>query len=322
MAKRYFVEILNRSNDVERRQEVSGFPVRIGRAYDVDVLIDDPFVDPHHLEITQDQEGQLQAKDLGSQNGTSHLVGKKSTRLQGPVALGPDDRLRIGQSMLRIRPDSHVVPAALALPANEKQSPVSLLLAVFAVTLLSQVDDFYRPVDELVERMPGNALIIVSLLAIGSGIMALVGRAFSRRLDFYRHFLILSVSAAAVMLSLLMFDLVTFAFGLDKPVLIQMSVVSLLVAIALHHHLRLFVRVRRAALFGITLSISTALIFSPKILDKLSDSTSRSKDERASQVILPPEFLLTKGASVDDFLAQVDVARASAERLAAEKVKK
>ena len=109
-----WVEILSRHRDVAARFRITGPDVRIGRGYDNDVIVDDPYVAAQHLHVFRDETGQLVVEDLGSANGM-FLDGGKS-RL---ARLTVDGRqpIRIGQTYLRVRDLNHAVePERLARP--------------------------------------------------------------------------------------------------------------------------------------------------------------------------------------------------------------
>src|SRR3977135_4440944 len=81
-----WVEILSRHRDIAARFRIAGPEVRIGRGYDNDVIVDDPYVAARHLRIFRDERGQLVAEDLGSANGT-FLDGGRN-RLPTPIVDG------------------------------------------------------------------------------------------------------------------------------------------------------------------------------------------------------------------------------------------
>ncbi|MFF3862937.1 FHA domain-containing protein [Streptomyces sp. NPDC002209] len=77
--------------------------IRIGRSADADVPLDDPDVSRLHCAVTVMPDGRVAVADLDSTNGTSvdgAVVGAQ------PVALPPGALLRIGESTLRLAPDS------------------------------------------------------------------------------------------------------------------------------------------------------------------------------------------------------------------------
>ncbi|MDI9886170.1 FHA domain-containing protein [Streptomyces sp. HNM0645] len=88
--------------------------IRIGRAAEADVPLDDPDVSRLHCEVTVAEDGGVTVADLGSTNGTTldgTAVGRR------PVRLGPGALLRIGESTLRLA-------AAQASPDSGSGPPV------------------------------------------------------------------------------------------------------------------------------------------------------------------------------------------------------
>src|SRR6516225_4739158 len=100
-----WIEILSRHRDLATRFRVPGPEVLIGRGYDNDVIVDDPYVAARHLRLFRDGEGQLIAEDLGSTNGT-FVDGSKSRLAR--FAVDGQQPIRIGQTFLRVRESSHV----------------------------------------------------------------------------------------------------------------------------------------------------------------------------------------------------------------------
>jgi hypothetical protein len=82
----YFVEILARNGDVLHRHRLQQLPIRIGRGYDNDVILDDAHSAASHASIEMDEHSQLLLRDLGSKNG-SYNGGKRCS-----VALDGDTR--------------------------------------------------------------------------------------------------------------------------------------------------------------------------------------------------------------------------------------
>jgi pSer/pThr/pTyr-binding forkhead associated (FHA) protein len=94
-------------------------PVVIGRAPDVNLLLDDPQVSRHHARVTPQPDGSALVEDLGSSNGTfiNH------SELHAPARLDVGDDLLIGVTVLELRDAAAVarqtsavrpVPPALA----------------------------------------------------------------------------------------------------------------------------------------------------------------------------------------------------------------
>jgi hypothetical protein len=106
-----------------------GGQIRIGRATDADVPLDDPDVSRLHCAVTLTEDGRVTVADLGSTNGTT-LDGRDV----GPreVRLAPGALLRVGESALRLtQPGAHESALATApdgeghLRVARTQAPVT-----------------------------------------------------------------------------------------------------------------------------------------------------------------------------------------------------
>ncbi len=77
---------------------LSGRGLTLGRAGDVDVVLEDVYVSDEHAQILPD-DGGWSVRDLGSTNGT-FLNGAKVTR---PTPLAAGDQLRVGKTRIEVR---------------------------------------------------------------------------------------------------------------------------------------------------------------------------------------------------------------------------
>ncbi len=82
-----WIEVLSRHGDVGSRQRFTSTPITIGRAYDNDVVLDDPHVAAHHLRIVRSDAGVLTAEDLGSRNGLYLGRGRESAARSRSTAI-------------------------------------------------------------------------------------------------------------------------------------------------------------------------------------------------------------------------------------------
>lgn len=115
------IERLDRWGHVAESHYLEDDSVTVGRAYDCDYLLQDPYVDPHHLRIEPAASGGFLVTDLGSANGVCVSQGKKRQFVSDQqTALSAGDILHLGTTRLRlIDPAQAVEPA---LPLNELQS--------------------------------------------------------------------------------------------------------------------------------------------------------------------------------------------------------
>jgi pSer/pThr/pTyr-binding forkhead associated (FHA) protein len=104
-----WVEILARHHhEVATRYRFASTPITIGRAYDNDVVVDDPHVAAHHLRIARNDDGALIAEDLGSRNG---LYVDRERERRAEIVLDGEHELRIGATVLRVRTAAYAVSA-------------------------------------------------------------------------------------------------------------------------------------------------------------------------------------------------------------------
>ena len=83
-----WVEILSRHRDIAARFRIAAPEARIGRGYDNDVIIDDPYVAAQHLRVFRDEAGQLVAEDLGSATArfsTAAAIGSRASSLTANI---------------------------------------------------------------------------------------------------------------------------------------------------------------------------------------------------------------------------------------------
>ena len=64
MAAVMWIEVLARDGEVQLRSRIETPEARIGRAFDNDIVVNDPHVAPHHLRIFRGEDGELVAEDL------------------------------------------------------------------------------------------------------------------------------------------------------------------------------------------------------------------------------------------------------------------
>lgn len=137
------VELLSRDDKVINHYFVNKNTLSIGRAYDNDVRIDDPYVCPHHITFEEsilDDEPSIRICDNGSLNGV------KVNR--NPVVesqIGSSDIITIGRSRIRvfhhhkkISPTIHLSQLEEDIDWMSSRKVCAALLAVFCAMVATQ----------------------------------------------------------------------------------------------------------------------------------------------------------------------------------------
>lgn len=130
------IEVCNRQGKVTERLRVTGDRVRLGRAFDNDVILQDPHIEPYHAQLQRQADGQWLLVDLGSLNGTT--VRQKPVQQQ---LLPSGQSFQLVDQEVRMFDERHPVPPAQ--PINKAQRrlallghPLQLLLWVLCIAAL------------------------------------------------------------------------------------------------------------------------------------------------------------------------------------------
>ncbi len=91
-----------RTRGLSQYHRLEQFPVTVGRALDNDIILSDPAISPHHIQINQTEDGSLTVQNLSQENGT-FLEGNKLG--EGPVSLPVPAHLTLGGRKLNLLSD-------------------------------------------------------------------------------------------------------------------------------------------------------------------------------------------------------------------------
>ncbi|HZR76401.1 FHA domain-containing protein [Bradyrhizobium sp.] len=302
-----WVEILSRHRDVVSRTRIAGEAASIGRGYDNDVIIDDPYVAARHLRISRDEAGQLTAEDLGTANGIFLDGGKGPlTRL----AIDGDAPFRIGQTLLRVRDRDHAVePERKVIAERGALSTVmvaAMTVIVFAFIVLRvwlaqtgepRLSNYMTPM-----------LTMAGVLLVWVGIWALVSRLLAGRSQFLRN---LMIALVAVLVSLLYNEFAKYAaFGLTLPVPgdYEYAATWTILAAACFLHLRA-ISARGAWLKATIVVVVLVLAIGAQTLQR-SEAFSDIGRQTTARLMLPPEFRTVPLRTPDVFFKNVAGLRA------------
>lgn len=296
-----WVEILSRHRDITARFRITAPEARIGRGYDNDVIVDDPYVAAQHLRVFRNETGQLVAEDMGSANGT--FLDGGTNRLASIIVDGKHP-IRIGQTYLRVREFGHEVERERLARPELRMLPIALTMALGAAVLgitalvmwLSQTTEFRA--SSYVTPLLG---FIAGLLA-WVGVWALMSRIFSGQSRFLRHLLI---ALSGLLASLLYTQFAQFtAFALTWPTAVAYEYVAswTILAAACFFHLREVGRSRLLLKGAVVVTLLAAAI----ALQTLQQSEAFSNSGRRITVrrLLPPALRLAplrdEGAFFDE----------------------
>jgi FHA domain len=303
-----WIEILSRHRDVVSRVRISGQGASIGRGYDNDVIVDDPFVAPRHLRVMRDEAGKIVAEDLGSTNGT-FLDGSKSRIAR--LVIDGEKPLRIGQTLLRIRAPDYAVGPERIVPVERAILP-SFVIAALTVALLGFVALrvwLAQTGEPRLSNYLSPLLTITGMVLIWVGVWALISRILAGRSKFLRNLLIALVGYLA---TLIYNELARYAaFGLTWPVLSNYEYVAvwLILAVACFLHLR-EISATGLWLKGAIVTVILVLAIMAQTLQQ-SEAFSDAGRQNTVRLLLPPAFRSVPLRAPDAFFADVAGLKAS-----------
>ena len=227
------IELLARNGSVLERQRFLQTPVRIGRAYDNDLIIDDPYVAPHHA-ILEEQQGQLVLGSVDTRNG---IVAKKRSLDQ--VLMNGQTQVRLGHTRLRVRRADHPVADELRDATNHGWEGLTPALAGLGIAVLGCFSLEWLSGDSASKTIDliSGALVTLLLMAIWVGLWALVNRLFAGSARFGRH---LFIASLGLLLFLILQQLPgMLAYRLSWPALDRYNDLYLFAPVALTAYLHL-----------------------------------------------------------------------------------
>ncbi len=295
----FFVEVLARNGEVKLRQRVEVLPIRIGRGYDNDFILDDRHTSPHHAVIQTGTDGGLEIHDLGSRNGVVH---KGRRQLLTPV--DGNSIFRLGHTNLRVRPADFSVVDEVTDTTRHNWEGWPPALAGFAmlvgVTLASMWSSDTEKADAIRYFMALLGILGVGLL--WSGGWALANRLFEGQMRFGRHLFIAACGLLASEIVSLLIGIAAYALSLETLTRYDSHLEIAIAAGMVYFHLRTINpnHPRRIALVAVIVSM-----LGSGVMTLVHYQTSgQFADELYMSELLPPSLRVSSDKPVAQFLSE------------------
>ena len=236
----WVVEHLHRDGSVLARVPVpsadapaSSVDIRIGRALDNHLVLDDPHCAAHHARLEIGTDGSARLHDLGTTNGIVAVRNRRAAVHE----INSDAPYRLGQSLIRVR--SSTWPLA---PERSLSRRAAWPLALLGLVLVLGHGAWELWLRDVQEKSP-QYLYVLSGLAAGLGLWsamyAVFGRLVSGAERFFSHLAIASAGYLSGTLILDLLELLAFSTSWLWPMRITQPVVVLVTAMTVRYHLRL-----------------------------------------------------------------------------------
>jgi len=293
-----WVEVLARRRENVTRQRVEGDVITVGRAYDNDVVVDDPHVAPHHLRLLRSSDGSWSAEDLGTLNGT-FVTGVRHDHAQ----LDGETLLQVGQTGIRLRSSASAVPPELPLLRIKSRWPLAILClaAVLGLALLELwLEETGEPKLISYLMLPLSTAAVVMVWA---ALWSVLSRIFTGHAQYGRH---LFIACAGLLVYTAYGWLARVgAFALSLPPLTAYDFVATwpILAIVCFAHLRA-IGPSRLALKAVCMLLLAGLGIGVQSLSVIDTRTRSNQPTTALLTVLePPALRLVPPQTQDAFFS-------------------
>lgn len=313
MEHRALIDVLDAEGVHVQRLRVDAWPVRIGRAVDNDIVLDDPHVAAHHAEIAAAIDGGLWIRDLGTINGLRDATARRRV---DALALDAPRTILVGRSRLRIRVDGDAIaperPLRRDLRIARPVAAIAIFLAVVGLEILEAWLAAGPERDVLGLATPG--LLVGGTVLIWAAFWAFAGRLVSRRTEYVPH---LGIGAAAMLVLSAGNTLGAIAaYAFAAPVLDRYGYLPLaaIIAVAAFAHLNWANPERRRA-FAVVAMLIGVTVLGVNMLTQYEQSGGFA-DKPFSSALYPPRLRLATAIAPEAFLARSETLarRATRER--------
>lgn len=312
------IEVLDKKGDVSRYHRCDSESIKIGRSYDNNVTLLDPYVDELHLEIVANEDGTFRVIDQGSVNSVQlHRKSSAKSHMLSVLDICSGDEVSLGQS--RIRVVDSTVPMAIAkkqLPEHKlsklSKHPASLV-SLLVLTLLVLMYDKYA--DTIIETTFSDYLIslfqVGALLLFASLVLSLVAKAIRHQWYFLQNVFNVCVFVLVVDCSSMLFDIIYFNVGFwqEKWLLDALALFILMLLAGWVFTFNLFAEkrnLRLASVFSFAL-----LVFAYSVIHGLADERDITKvrpmiTDRFSSWVMPFQPRLTDAEFIEKSVTTFD----------------
>ena len=298
------LELLSRKNIPLKHYKFEQDYVCVGRDFNNDLRLDDPYVCPSHMLVAIDPEsGKLMVNDCQSTNGI-----KVNNKFVRQATLNSQDVIKIGRTRLRIIDTK--VPLAEAMPLSELEEDLSWLNQSFLAICLSFVllgflllSKYLGSVQEfnLIKALPSELgqLAVFCLWPLSFAILAKVVKKESHIISQFSlmWIIVLIINGLILLQKVAIFNIHPGAWFAWFELLVFASVVVIFI------WLSLFIALHQANKRRNVIAISmTLIILAPIYALGFLSSEQFSPRPSYNPTLLPPAYNITSAAPTDKFI--------------------
>ncbi len=301
------IEVLDRFGKVKERHKVNQFPIKIGRSYKNDIILDDNYVSPEHVELMVDGDGHIMATDLHSDNGlfTIHPVIRHDI-----LTIQDNQRIRIGHTDLRFRSEDFSVKETFfdhGRPSQWHLVMTNGLILPFVWILTAGIllaNQYFMTIREMhFNTLLASVLPVLIVIVIWTFIWSVISKIITHKFYFAYHGIHVGLLLSGFYFIELTFEYLEFIFPISglQTVLTVFSDLAFTLLL-FYGHLRQSTHFRKRKTKVIS-TVVASLIVGVAYLVSYVNQPQYSGQPDYSGLIKPPAFVVMEPSSSDTFFA-------------------
>jgi len=302
------IEVLDRFGKVKERHKVKQFPIRIGRSYKNDIILDDNYVSAEHVELMVDGDGHIMATDLHSDNGlfTIHPVIRHDI-----LTINDDHRIRIGHTDLRFRSENFSVKETFFDHGRPSQWHLLMtnglylpLIWILTAGILLANQYFMTTNEAHFNLLLAAVLPVLIVVAIWTFVWSVVSKIITHKFYFAYHGMHVGLLLSGFYFIELTFEYLEFMFPISglQTILTVFSDLAFTVLL-FYGHLRQSTHFRKRKTKIIS-GVVASLIVGVAYLISFVNQPQYSGQPEYSGLIKPPAFVMKKPISSEHFFVK------------------
>ncbi|HEY0821933.1 MAG TPA: FHA domain-containing protein [Rhizobacter sp.] len=303
------LELLDRDGHVRRSVKVAAWPLRVGRALDNDLVLDDPYTAPEHLRIGRDASGQLALTVGESVNGLQCNGRVLKAGEQATLAAGPHDtpvQLVLGRTHLRLRLATQSLAPEQVLAVSRVLTqglPTLVLLTLATLAVLCFGTWLGSEPDLLTKSLTSTAITALGIGFAWTGLWTLLSKVFTHQGHFGWHLRVMLLTVLAW--EALMAGTALLAFAFSWPWITDFNFVPAyaIVGVMLYFHLQAVEPQHPRRTLGF--AVGSALTGLVLTLWFNLQATDRTGSELYMNHLFPPALRVARPVEVPQFMKGV-----------------
>jgi len=180
------------------RREIRSFEndeITVGRSFENDLIIADPFISPKHISIRVSEDGWF-VEDLGSENG---MFVQKLKRTVKNVHLHSGEEIILGKTRLRIFSSDHPLEPTKPLIQSsffyrKIKQPVNMWSIILIMMLLYSIEAYLKTVRTVpIEKILSSSVGVLLVTILWAGFWGFVGGVVKHKSRFFLQLTITSI---------------------------------------------------------------------------------------------------------------------------------